>query len=224
MNSQVTRINSQKRILYSIISFAILLSLGSCSSIKSGNFNKQKYLQGQLTPVYSVKNEVIESKKTDSSPSKSTHYSVDTIFLEPGFDVENDIEYSEGIPDQSPVKGRLNRKLSSMDTKFKEKFVALKKTSYKADKGSKQSNFRAMTASCIMLALSMLSLLLFYSIGWWAYAFVGGFFILAMIFMAWIEIENDWLGIGKTILYGPICLGLIIALPTIIISFLLTYF
>jgi len=156
----------------------------SCSSYKSGNFLKQKFLSGQLQSVYpegesendfvvkkELKEEVLDFREEDISQ-------VETIDSPQIIEQETEkapLKYMEDNEDvDDPISGGNSRAENTVIRRIKK---------YHLKRGGGNLSWTVPLA-ITMFVLGALALFLFFVIGWWAFAVAGGFFILGIVFMS----------------------------------------
>lgn len=182
----------------------ILSLISSCASIKSSNFLKQKYLKGQLKPVYHSEEcstdeifgeiSLVGDEKVDESSDSIKENRIDNkddFIPKENFEIRQKSDYNQG-EDMSPfnlnpaVKRKRDYSVKLRDINF---FPGL---NYKARSGLEKGELALVF---VIFILALLSLLLLFIIGYWAFLVCGGLLLTTgILVMAFSDRPGSKLG------------------------------
>jgi hypothetical protein len=215
---------------FSRISILIICGLSlfihSCSSYKSRNFLKQKYLSGHLKTVYpdnQVDNEAVLEETDGDELYDSYQTAVPAV---ENVDAPEALEEDNGIH-QPPIKTDVERseEFNSVEKGRPESFV---KRTFKKNQLKRGGGNLGWTVplAVIMFVLGAFSLILFIVIGWWAFAVAAGFFILGIIFMSLARppTARGWGGkVATAIGMAAVMAGIIVLAIVVLIIWLIVW-
>jgi hypothetical protein len=152
----------------SFVFFALFLT--SCANWNHGNFNRQKYLKGNLKQIYGE--EVVDEFEEEVIPDyKVASLSTKSEKIEEEFELK---ELDEVESSHAPVKSRVSDQIIESFPKRIELKHTLKPK-------PKKRGGAAIGWFFVLLVLGLLSLILFIWIGWWSMLVCGAFFMAALI-------------------------------------------